>query len=172
MGLLSRRKLSAAARPKLARDERIIAWSSTSDGSSTAVVATTLGVWVPGRERLGWHEIHKASWSGQRLTLIPAVLVETRSGYEVMTDGPAVSVDLADPGNVPDEIRKRVTRSIAQTFYEPLPGGGVRVVARRTPGVNGVRWQVRYDEGIDHDAPEVVAATDEVVAAFAAPEPE
>lgn len=172
MGLLSRRKLPAAARPRLVRDERVIAWASTSDGPQRAVVVTTLGVWLPDRDRLGWHQIHKASWSGSQLTIIPAVLVAERDGYDVMADGPPVSADLVDPRDVPEEIRKRVTRSVAQTFHEALPGGGVRVVARRTPGVNGVRWHVRYDDGTDRDDPAVVAATEELVSVFATPEEE
>ena len=172
MGLLSRRKLPAAARPRLARDERVVAWASTSDGPQRAVVVTTLGVWLPGRERFGWHQIHKATWSGPRLTIIPAVLVSAREHYDVMADDTPVAADLVDPHSVPEEIRRRVTRSVAQTFYEPLPGGGVRVVARRTPGINGVRWQVRYDEGTDGEDPQVVSATDEIVAAFAVPGPD
>jgi hypothetical protein len=172
MGLLSRRKLPAAARPKLVRDERVIAWAPTVDSPQRAVVVTTLGVWLPERDRLGWHEIHKASWSSPRLTIIPAVLVMSRGAYDVMADDTPLLVDLTDPDSVPEEIRKRVTRSVAQTFYEPLPGGGVRVVARRAPGINGVRWHVRYDDGTDAEDPEVVRVTDEIVATFAAPEPE
>lgn len=172
MGLLSRRKLPAAAKPKLERDERIVAWAPTSDSPQRAVVVTTLGVWLPGRERLGWHQIHKATWSSPRLTIVPAVLVAPRDTYDVMADDTPLAVDITDPDSVPEEIRKRVTRSVAQTFYEAVPGGAVRVVARRAPGVNGVRWHVRYDEGTDRDDPQVVAATDEIVAAFAAPEVE
>jgi hypothetical protein len=169
MGLLSRRKLQSAARPKLARDERIVAWASTSDGPGRAVVVTTLGVWIPGRDRLGWHQIHKAIWSPPRLTIIGAALIEARPTYDVMADDAPVGVQLADADGVPEEIRKRVTRSVAQTLHDRLPGGGVRVVARRVPGVDGVRWHVRYDAGTDRTAPDVVAATDEIVAALATP---
>ncbi len=172
MGLLFRRKLPAVARPKLARDERIVAWASTSDGPGHAVVVTTLGVWMPDRERLGWHQIHKATWSPPRLTIIAAVLVEARPTYDVMADDAPVSVQLAEPDGVPEEVRRRVTRSVAQTFRQPLAGGGVRVVARRAPGVDGVRWHVRYDEGTDGTAPDVVAATDEIVSASETPPPE
>jgi hypothetical protein len=164
--------LPAAARPTLDRDERIITWASTVDSPSRAVVVTTLGVWLPDAGRLGWQQIHKATWTSPRLTVIAAVLVSTRDSYDVMADAAPVSYDLAEPAAVPEEIRKRVTRSVAQTFYEALPGGGVRVVARRTPGVNGVRWHVRYDPGTDAEAPDVIAATDEIVATLSAPEPE
>ena len=42
-----------------------------------AVVVTTRGLFLPGRERLGWHQIHKASWANPKLTVVP---VHARSG--------------------------------------------------------------------------------------------
>ena len=97
MGLLSRRKLPAAAKPKLERDERIIAWAPTSDSPQRVVAVTNLGVWLPGRERLGWHQIHKATWSSPRLTIVPAVLVAARETYDVMADDTPVAVDIDRP---------------------------------------------------------------------------
>ena len=59
MKIFGRRRLRE--RPPLAHHERVVAWCSTSDG---AVVVTNLGLWLPGRkDRLGWHQIHRASWS-------------------------------------------------------------------------------------------------------------
>jgi len=37
-------------------------------------------------------------------------------------------------------------------------------LARRVPGVDGLRWTVRYDAGVDPSAPEVAAATADLVA--------
>src|SRR5262245_48693052 len=130
-------------RPALARTERIVAWaSSTSDfdaesgGQPGVVVATNLGLWLPGRkDRLGWHQIHKAAWVSPVLTVVPAVEVAAGDGYLVMADEPPVAVTLDDPGDVPVEVRTRVNRSAAHTSHHELPGGGgVRVVARRAPG--------------------------------------
>ncbi len=164
----SKKKLPAAARPKLDRDERVLAWSSIVDDGG-AVVVTTRGVWLPGRDRIGWHEIHKATWSGSRLTVVPAVPVtepvDEADGYTVMADDEPIVVALPDPGDVPAEIRDRVTRSVGHTTHDPLPAGGVRVVGRRVPGANGLTWHVRYDEGTDPEDPEVVTATEELVAA-------
>jgi hypothetical protein len=154
-------------RPALDRDERVLAWATTSDDA--AVVVTTLGVWLPGQERLGWHQIHKAAWASGALTLTPAVLVRATPSYDVMADGPQVKTMLGAAGDVPGEIRNRVTRSVAYTAHFEVPGGGVRVVGRRTPGLNGLSWHVRYDEGTDDADPEVVAATDELVATASAP---
>jgi hypothetical protein len=160
----SKRKPPSAHRPKLDRNERIITWASTVDNSG-AVVVTTSGVWLPGRGRLGWHEIHKAAWNEAReLTVVPAVKVADADHYAVMADDTPVAVNLAEPEDVPAEIRKRVTRSVAYSAYHPLPGGGVRVVARRVAGIDGLTWHVRYDEGTDQQDPEIVAATEEFVA--------
>jgi hypothetical protein len=134
-----------------------------------AVVVTTLGLWLPGRDRLGWHQIHKATWSGNQLTVVPSVPVGDGSSYTVMADDAAVAVNLGDPGNVPLTVRQRVTKSVAYTAHHPLPDGGVRVVARRVPGRNGVTWHVRYDDGTDAADPSVAAFTAELVAEAAAP---
>jgi hypothetical protein len=165
--MLFSRRPPRRARARLARDERALAWAAA--GESDFVVATNLGLWLPGRtERLGWHQIHKASWDSPRLTVIPATAVEEAEGYEVMADGAAVEVVLSDPGDVPIRVRERVTRSVVYTRHHPLsPGGGVRVVGRRVPGADGLRWHVRYDEGTDREDPEVRAATAELVGAAA-----
>lgn len=173
--LLRRRLLPATAKPPLEGDERIVAFAGTDGGDH--VVATTLGLWLPGQEaRLGWHEIHKATWSGRVLTVVAARRTGSLpvpggdaidgSTVDVLVDAPAVSWQLLDPDLVPHQVRIRVERSVAYTSHHPLPGGGgVRVVARRVPGVGGRRWAVRYDDGVDGDRAEVQAATVELVAA-------
>jgi hypothetical protein len=62
-----------------------------------------------------------------------------------------------------------VTRSVAFTAHHPLPSGGVRVVARRVAGRDGLAWHVRYDDGTDVADPAVLAATAELVAEAAGP---
>jgi hypothetical protein len=174
---MRRRRLPAEARPGLDRDERVLAWATaaTDGDEATAtpegvVIVTTRGVWLPGHQRLGWHEVHKATWTGSRLTVTPSRWVADGDGYAVMADGTPVVVGLTDSDGVPAEVRDRVTRSVAYTAHHPLPGGGVRVVARRVPGVNGVTWHVRYDDGTDAADPAVVAATATLVAGACAPD--
>lgn len=164
MGLFSRRKLPAGRRPKLAADERIVAWAGAT--GDDVVVVTNFGLWLPeATERLGWHEIHKATWSGRQLALVAAREVAHDDGYAVMEDLPPLVVTLLDPDKVPEQVRARINRSVAYTSHYPLPdGGGVRVVARRVSGVNGLRWTVRYDQGVDHSQPGVAKATEELVA--------
>ncbi|HEY7272881.1 MAG TPA: hypothetical protein VH502_09125 [Actinoplanes sp.] len=164
MSFLQRRpKLPAALRPPLDSDERVLAWAAF--GPDQAVVATTRGVWLPDRGRLGWHQIHKAAWSGRELRITPAEVAEERSGYTVLVDAPVLTYLLLEPGEVPDQVRTRVTRSVAYTAHHPLPAGGVRVVGRRVSGTDGLTWSVRYDPGTPVDAEPVVAITGELVGA-------
>jgi hypothetical protein len=184
--VFGRRKLPAKLSPKLDRSERVLAWARTAEDANAVVVVTTLGLWVPGRPRLGWHQINKATWSGARLTVVPAVAVgdpvpmdghgtsrpvrgDAAVSFVVMADDAAVSVHLADPGDVPTAVRQRVTRSVAYTVHHPLSTGGVRVVARRVPGMDGLAWHVRYDEGTHTADPAVIATTAELVAEAATP---
>jgi len=156
--MLRRRKLPAGARPPLADDERILAWAGTS--GDAAVVVTNLGLWLPGisgATRLGWHEIHKATWSGRALQVVPAREVGTHGTYAEMTDADPLTVTLLDPDKVPEQVRARVTKSVAYTSHHSLPGGGLRVAARRVPGKDGMRWTVRYDPGTP-PAPDAAAA--------------
>ncbi|HEX5541337.1 MAG TPA: hypothetical protein VFX60_07200 [Micromonospora sp.] len=166
MRLFRRRpKLPADRRPPLEREERVLAWARVKTGDA-AVVVTNRGLWLPGREhRLGWHDIHKAVWSGEELSVTPAEQVAERDGYVVMADGPAESYPLSDPGEVPNQVRIRVTGSVAFTEHFGLEGGGVRVAGRRVSGVNGLTWTVRYDPGTDPDDEAIVEQTDRLVAA-------
>ncbi len=175
---LFRRKPPAKLRPKLDRSERMLAWAATADPADAVVVVTTLGLRLPGRDRLGWRQIHKATWAGSRLTVVPAVEVGEPvpvdgTAYTVMADTDPVSVQLADPKDVPFAVRQRVTRSVAYTAHHPLPVGGVRVVARRVPGRDGLTWHVRYDEGTPVGDELVTTRTREFVAeAFSPVQPD
>lgn len=167
MGIFRRRKLPAELRPALEPEERVVAWARA--GEDGAVVATNRGLFLPGRDgRLGWHEIHKAVWGGRQLVVTPAEVTERREGYLVAADGPPTTVTLLEPGDVPQAVRARVTRSVAVTSHHPVPGGGVRVVGRRVPGRDGLTWFVRYDEGTDPRGPGVPEATAALVARHAA----
>jgi len=158
-----RRALPPDRRPALEREERILAWAGV-DGTDAVIVATNRGLWLPGRSsRLGWHEIHKAVWSGSELAITPAAVVGERDGYQVMVDEPVESYRLTEPGDVPHHVRQRVTASVAYSRHHPLDGGGVRVVGRRVSGVDGLRWAVRYDPGTDAASPRVRQQTAELV---------
>jgi hypothetical protein len=185
--------LPARLRPPLAADERVLAWAiaaaaagdaaagdpaaggdaaagggAAGAAAPPAVVATNAGLFLPGQPgRLGWHEIHKATWDGRVLSVTPGQVVAERAGYVVTADRPAATVPLPHPGELPNVIRSRVTRSVSYSSHHRLPAGGVLVVARRVPGVDGVSWAVRYDPGTDPADPAVRAATDQLVAGLA-----
>ncbi|GAB1690139.1 hypothetical protein [Krasilnikovia sp. M28-CT-15] len=164
MKLLRRRpKLPAASRPALHPEERVLAWAYVGEPGGPVVVATNRGLWLPERARIGWHEIHKAAWSGRELRITPAEVAEQRDGYTVLEDGPVVTCLLLEPGELPDQVRARVTRSVAYTTHHTLTSGGVRVVGRRVPGADGLSWAVRYDAGTEVDAESVVQVTDELI---------
>ncbi|MFD2768230.1 hypothetical protein [Micromonospora eburnea] len=168
MGLFNRKpKLPSGARPPLATDERVLAWAAVGNGEGDGVlVASNLGLWLPGRgHRIGWHDILKAVWSGRELTVTPAEPVAERDGYLVVADCPAETYLLLDPGDLPHQVRTRVTRSVAHTAHHPVPGGAGRIAARRVPGMDGLTWTVRYDPGTPVDDEAVAVETDRLVAA-------
>lgn len=167
MGLFNRRpKLPADRRPALDADERVLAWASVANGDGVVVV-TNLGLWLPGRaHRLGWHVINKAVWSGRELAVTPAEPVQERDGFAVVADLLVETYLLLEPGEVPHQVRARVTRSVSYTAHHRLDGGGaVRVVARRVSRVDGLWWTVRYDPGTDIADPAVLGQTEQLVAA-------
>lgn len=180
MGLLNRfrrRRPPAEVLAVLEPDERLVAWAEAAGGAGH-LLATTRGLRLPGRDRLGWHEIHKATWSGTELTVQPGE-VRTEAGtdddapVDVVADAEPVRFRLPDPGTLPHEVRVRVTRSVAYTSHHDLPNGGVRVLARKVPGFDGLSWALRYDPGTapGPDDRELIAALlAEAWAAFAQPD--
>jgi hypothetical protein len=157
-------RVPAGATARLDPDERVVSWAPASGG---AVVATPLGLWLPGiPDRLPWHLIDKATWQNNTLTVIPAV----DSGDGVLVEQPPRAVRLDQPRDIPQTVRVRVQKAIAFTRHHPLsdvagpgPRRGVRVVGRRVPGQDGVSWQLVFDPGIDRDDPAVRAAAAEYV---------
>lgn len=145
---------------RLDKDERVVSWAPAPGG---AVVATPLGLWLPGvPDRLPWHLIDKVIWRSDTLTLIPAV----DAGDGVLIEQPPRSVWLEQPRDIPQTVRVRIEKAIAFTRHHPLPGAeggagprhGVRVVGRRVAGRDGVSWQLVFDPGVDRDDPAVRAA--------------
>jgi hypothetical protein len=163
LGFLRRKpKLAADRRPALEPGERILAWADVPDDQ--VMVVTNLGLWLPGRDRLGWHRINKAAWSGRELRITAAAPAEERDGYTVVVDEPVQTYLLLEPGDVPEQVRARVTKSVAYTSHHVLPGGGgVRIVARRISGVDGLTWTARYDSNSAVDETAAVLATAELI---------
>lgn len=158
---LSRERPPAEVTDRFDRDERVLAWGRTDTGA--AIVASQRGLWLPaeaGHRLLRWHLIDKAAWTDGTLTV-----TEARPGEDGVVDElPPVTWAVADPRKLPATIRTRVTRSVAFTEHTPVETGGVRVVARRVAGQDGLAWTVRYDEGTDTSAPQVRERAAELLA--------
>jgi hypothetical protein len=133
-----------------------VAASGTSGGE--LVVATSLGLWLPGEERIGWHLISKATWDGTALTVVAAVESGAAGAAVLLTDQPPRRYPLEQPGKLPQAVQRRVTQSVVDRHRHELPGGGAWFVRRRVPGQDGTILQVRADAGVDAAALTALAA--------------
>ena len=137
---------------------RRVAWALTPDGQ--AVVASTRGLHLPGITALGWDEIERAQWN--RPMLVVTELTE-RAGSGRQHE---VALDLEHDTDLPEAVRARVSASVAWSSHVKLqPGGGVRIVGRRRPGMEVLDWQLVFDRNTDPGDPALRAQADEHLAA-------
>jgi hypothetical protein len=163
MGLL--RRLFGSGAPEgftgtLDAGEHVLA---SAQAGSDWLVATSLGLWVPGPRRVGWHLISKATWSGNALTVIEAEESGDAGEAVVLHDLPPRRFTLASPGKVPEVVHARVTGSIKSRHRNEDPGAWF--LQRKVPGRDGVVLQVRPDA--DADVARVRAVAAEVAAKIA-----
>lgn len=143
----------------LSSDENVIAVGELRGGGH--VVATSLGLWLPGDDgprRVGWHLISKASWGNGELTVIEADETGTAGDAVLLADRAPRRYAFETPGKLPEIVHRRVTGSIKSRHHRDLPGGGAWFVQRKVPGRDGILLQVRPDEGADIDAVSKIAA--------------
>ncbi len=128
------------------RDERVLAWAASPEGT---VVATPAGLWLPDRDRISWHLVTHVVWNGAVMTVTVARPVED----DVLELEPPVKIRLTEPRTLPETVQQRFYSSRAHTARHRLDDGtGVIVVARRVPGVDGLSWYVVFDEpAVRHD---------------------
>jgi hypothetical protein len=148
MRLFHRRDAPPAdALAQLGRDERLVSWADTEAGS--VVLATPRGLWWPDDEAaaalrlIAWQHVSRATWRDGVLAVIEADVVDDL----LMFDRRPVAVRLSVPRDLPPTVRKRVEANIVRSELEPVTGGAARVVARRVPGENGLRWWARLEPG-------------------------
>jgi hypothetical protein len=125
-------------------DETVVAFAAVQGGGH--LVATSLGLWVPGPRRIGWHLISKVRWEGA-LRVVEAQEASTEGPVVLLEDLPAQRFALDDPGRVLRAISQRVEGSIR--VRERVESPGVWIVQRKVPGRDGVVWQARGDAGVD-----------------------
>ncbi|TQN43823.1 hypothetical protein FHU33_3291 [Blastococcus colisei] len=136
-------------------DERVLAWG-TLTGEGGWLVATSRGLSVvppvvtsvEDSAVLRWHEVAEARWSatsdgGGSFTV--TALVEVEPGVQARQ--PQRRYVLADAGDLPATVRRRVDQTVVASQRSPLPGGGgVLLVARRIPGQAVREWTVVFDD--------------------------
>jgi hypothetical protein len=136
----------------LDNDEAVLAVADVRGGGH--LVATSLGLWLPGPRRVGWHLISKATWAGSTLVVVEAA-EEGRAGDAVLlSDLPPQRHVLEAPGKVPEVVHTRVTASFKSKHHI----GDAWYLQRKVPGRGGVVLQVRPDEGADLAAVRDIAA--------------
>lgn len=136
----------AVAAVALEPGDRRLAWALTTAGEP--VVATERGLVLPGRPRLDWGKVERAGWQRPRLVVVEVA--------EVEGTGPTVELELAGDSTLPEVVHARVTGSVAWSTHARLhPSGGVRVVGRRSPGLEVLDWQLVFDRDTDLDDPTV-----------------
>lgn len=155
--LLRREPVPDEVASRLERDERVLATATLSPAGR--LVVTSWGIWTPGDapERIGWHEIAKATWEGGALVVVPTAAREIGTDTVLLTDLPARRFRLGDPGKVPQTVHERVTGSIRSRSHRDLPRGGAWVLQRKVAGRDGMVMQVWPDPGTDPDAVEQLA---------------
>ena len=161
------------------RDERVLAWGTLVRDEGW-LVATSAGLRrVPAAasgpgEVLRWHEIGSARWSatadgGGSFAVTP--LTEVEPGVQARL--PVQRHVLADAGELPAVVRRRVDETVVASQRSGLPGGGaVLLVARRVAGQAGREWTVVFDDDADrHDPAAREAARQKLADAVAAEQP-
>ena len=154
MRLFGRRVPEVVRAVVLEPGERRTAWGLTPGGEP--VVATDLGLHLPGAARVDWPDVERASWSRPLLTVLRSA--------QIAGTGERHVVHLEQEGNLPDAVRGAVTDSVGwSSHYRLGPSGGVRVVGRRRPGRDLLDWQLVYDRGTDLSDPLVRAQAEDLL---------
>ena len=149
---------SLAAHPH--RAARILAWARTSTGyciASPAILSYRDD--ETGWKHIGWHEIERGSWNAELHKL--SWVLNAAPGQP----SPRSSLELVEPGRLPELFRERISASIAIERFVPLVGErGVTITARRDLGAGGsVAWHSTLTRGLSWETDGVRAAVDQAM---------
>jgi hypothetical protein len=142
------------------KGERILGWASASGDHRGYLACTNHALLFAGpaqHERIAYDRVIRAAWEEPGLELV----IQMESGTPTQT----MRLILAEPGRVPAVVRDRVTASVMAQRHVPLrpDGTGARLVARKDPRTEQVRWAVIFDAGLDPADLENRAAADEAL---------
>lgn len=119
---------------------RRLAWGVTEGG--LALVASDDALHVGPDEALPWTEVEKVAWRAPALTVTEV--------SEVEGSGRSRTFVLTDDHHLAEVVRARVTSSVAWSDRRRLePAGHVRLVGRRVPGQEQLRWQTVFEQSAD-----------------------
>jgi hypothetical protein len=148
---------SLAAQPD--RPARILAWARSSTGyciaSPTALSYGDEAGWT----HIGWHEIERGGWNAELRKL--SWVLHAAPGKP----SPRGSLELLEPGRLPELFRERISATIAIERFVPLLGErGVTISARRDLGASGtVAWHSTLTRGLSWETDGVRAAVDQAM---------
>ncbi len=151
MAILGRRlRLPSELSSVIPKRERVLAWGrglDRSDGEPTMVAATIAALYAPGyTEPLLWGDILRANWDD------PILEIAYQSDSE--TKPALLRITLDAPGSLPLAVRDRVQATILLAHHVALVGAaGARLIARRIPDSDEVRWTIVFDSSLDSDDP-------------------
>ncbi|QCX27951.1 hypothetical protein [Nocardioides jishulii] len=139
--------------PTLLPRERILAHAVAEDGSVIAGTRDALHV-VPADgadpTRVPWELVEAAEWDAETSTFRVSEVGEWGA------ERPESAFVLGESRLLLELVRERVTASIVLQRHVAVPGGGMRVIARRSPhGGTDPLWVYEYDATVDPTDPRV-----------------
>ena len=137
--------------------ERLLA--ATRDATGRWLVGSDRALYVPhddGWHRMPWQQIDQATWDRESESLVVVEIADYGQPQ------PRHEFAVAEPGQLLELVRERVTASVLLTRHVPVPGSqGLQLVARRAPVAGGVvDWSVRLAESLDPSDPDVLRAVE------------
>jgi hypothetical protein len=130
-----------------AQGGRVLGWLPS--GGST-VIATDTALVLPEGEQpasIPWELVVRVSWGADSVE----ITAQERAGSRPVVHRLPVT---GSPAAMAEAVRERVNASIVVQHHVELVGErGARLVARRAPGSEELRWSVVFDAGLDPSDP-------------------
>jgi hypothetical protein len=139
--------------------ERVIAWGTgdSEDPAGSFVVATDQALYEQrSSSRIPWQDVIKGTWEQPDFVI----------NYQGQSGPSRLRIRLEEPRDLPAAVRDRVTDTVVISEYRELTdGAGAHFVARRAPGggLEGIRWAVVFDAGLDPSDELLRSKADEVL---------